>query len=255
MKSPIKVAIIQLSSNDKTEENYEKIKAYLHKSYEKGARFILTPEVSNFMSNDIELRRRVLKIEEKDPILRLAKNFALKNHVWILIGSLAVKFDETINDNYANRSLLIDPKGKVVARYDKIHMFDIKISRKVHFKESRYFVPGEKAILVETCFAKIGMTICYDLRFPHLFNQLAKAGASLICVPSAFTIPTGRCHWETLLRARALENNVYILAPAQCGQNEPSRNTWGHSLVIDPTGKIISDSGKEPGISVVELTV
>ena len=255
MKSPIKVAIIQLSSNDKTEENYEKIKAYLHKSYEKGARFILTPEVSNFMSNDIELRRRVLKIEEKDPILRLVKNFALKNHVWILIGSLAVKFDETINDNYANRSLLIDPKGKVVARYDKIHMFDIKINRKVHFKESRYFVPGEKAILVKTCFAKIGMTICYDLRFPHLFNQLAKAGASLICVPSAFTIPTGRCHWETLLRARALENNVYILAPAQCGQNEPSRNTWGHSLVIDPTGKIISDSGKEPGISVVELTV
>tara|TARA_B100000902_G_scaffold394172_1_gene449941 strand:- start:123 stop:890 length:768 start_codon:yes stop_codon:yes gene_type:complete len=255
MKSPIKVAIIQLSSNDKTEENYEKIKAYLHKSYEKGARFILTPEVSNFMSNDIELRRRVLKIEEKDPILRLAKNFASKNHVWILIGSLAVKFDETINDNYANRSLLIDPKGKVVARYDKIHMFDIKISRKVHFKESRYFVPGEKAILVKTCFAKIGMTICYDLRFPHLFNQLAKAGASLICVPSAFTIPTGRCHWETLLRARALENNVYILAPAQCGQNEPSRNTWGHSLVIDPTGKIISDSGKEPGISIVELTV
>ena len=255
MKSPIKVAIIQLSSNDKTEENYEKIKAYLHKSYEKGARFILTPEVSNFMSNDIELRRRVLKIEEKDPILRLVKNFALKNHVWILIGSLAVKFDETINDNYANRSLLIDPKGKVVARYDKIHMFDIKISRKVHFKESRYFVPGEKAILVKTCFAKIGMTICYDLRFPQLFNQLAKAGASLICVPSAFTIPTGRCHWETLLRARALENNVYILAPAQCGQNEPSRNTWGHSLVIDPTGKIISDSGKEPGISIVELTV
>ena len=255
MKSPIKIALIQLSSNDKTEENYEKIKTYLCKSYAKGARFILTPEVSNFISNDKELRRQALKIEDKDPILRLAKNFALKNHVWILIGSLAIKIDETINDNYANRSLLINPKGKVVARYDKIHMFDIKINRKVGFKESRYFIPGKKAILVETCFATIGMTVCYDLRFPHLFNQLAKAGANLICVPSAFTIPTGRCHWETLLRARALENNVYILAPAQCGQNGPSRSTWGHSLVIDPTGKIISDSGKEPGISIVELKV
>ena len=250
-----KIALIQLSSNDNPEENCEQIKNYLHDSIAKGARFILTPEVSNFISNDKTLRKRVLSVEYKDPILKLAKEIALKNQVWILLGSLAIKIDEEINDAYSNRSLLINPNGTVVARYDKIHMFDIKIKGKINFKESKYFVPGKDAILVKTPFARLGMTICYDLRFPILFNRLAKAGANLICVPSAFTVPTGEYHWELLLRARALENKVYILAPAQCGQNGPSRSTWGHSLVVDPLGEVISDLGQEPGTSIVELPI
>ena len=250
-----KIALIQLSSNDNPEENCEQIKNYLHDSIAKGARFILTPEVSNFISNDKTLRKRVLSVEYKDPILKLAKEIALKNQVWILLGSLAIKIDEEIKDAYSNRSLLINPNGKVVARYDKIHMFDIKIKGKINFKESKYFVPGKDAILVKTPFARLGMTICYDLRFPILFNRLAKAGANLICVPSAFTVPTGEYHWELLLRARALENKVYILAPAQCGQNGPSRSTWGHSLVVDPLGEVISDLGQEPGTSIVELPI
>jgi len=255
MIHPIRIAILQLSSNDKLEENYEQIENYLHDSLVGSPRFILTPEVSNFISMDKELRKNSLYIEHKDPILRLVKEFSLKNKVWILIGSLALKIDEKVNDVYANRSLLINPKGEIVARYDKIHMFDIKLSKNKNFQESRYFRPGSKAVLVKTSFAKIGMTICYDLRFPQLFKKLSEAGANLICVPSAFTVPTGKDHWEPLLRVRALENKVYILAPAQCGQNGPNRSTWGHSLIVDPNGNIISNSGKNPGICFARIQI
>ena len=255
MRQPIKIALVQLSSTEKLEENYKQIRNYLYESIATGARLILTPEVSNFISNNEELRWSVLSVESEDPILRLVKKVAFENNVWILMGSLAIKINETIRNLYINRSFLIGPNGKVVARYDKIHMFDINLSNKISFKESKYFRPGSKAILVKTHFAKLGMTICYDLRFPNIFNRLANAGAKLIFVPSAFTVPTGKGHWETLLRARAIENNVYILAPAQCGQNGKNRFTWGHSLVVDPDGKVVNDSGKEPGVAVVELEI
>ena len=255
MRQPIKIALVQLSSTEKLEENYKQIRNYLYESIATGARLILTPEVSNFISNNEELRWSVLSVESEDPILRLVKKVAFENNVWILMGSLAIKINETIRNLYINRSFLIGPNGKVVARYDKIHMFDINLSNKISFKESKYFRPGSKAILVKTHFAKLGMTICYDLRFPNIFNTLANAGAKLISVPSAFTVPTGKDHWEPLLRARAIENNVYILAPAQCGQNGKNRFTWGHSLVVGPDGKVINDSGKEPGIAVVELEI
>ena len=255
MRQPIKIALVQLSSTEKLEENYKQIRNYLYESIATGARLILTPEVSNFISNNEELRWSVLSVESEDPILRLVKKVAFENNVWILMGSLAIKINETIRNLYINRSFLIGPNGKVVARYDKIHMFDINLSDKINFKESKYFRPGSKAILVKTHFAKLGMTICYDLRFPNIFNRLANAGAKLIFVPSAFTVPTGKGHWEPLLRARAIENNVYILAPAQCGQNGKNRFTWGHSLVVDPDGKVVNDSGKEPGVAVVELEI
>ena len=255
MRQPIKIALVQLSSTEKLEENYKQIRNYLYESIATGARLILTPEVSNFISNNEELRWSVLSVESEDPILRLVKKVAFENNVWILMGSLAIKINETIRNLYINRSFLIGPNGKVVARYDKIHMFDINLSNKISFKESKYFRPGSKAILVKTHFAKLGMTICYDLRFPNIFNRLANAGAKLIFVPSAFTVPTGKGHWEPLLRARAIENNVYILAPAQCGQNGKNRFTWGHSLVVDPDGKVVNDSGKEPGVAVVELEI
>ncbi len=255
MKQPIKIALVQLSSTEKLKENYEQIKNYLYDSISTGARFILTPEVSNFISNNEELRWCVLSVESEDPILRLVKKVAFENSVWILVGSLAIKINETVRNLYINRSFLIGPNGKVVARYDKIHMFDISLSDKISFTESKYFRPGSEAIMVKTHFAKLGMTICYDLRFPNIFNKLANAGAKLISVPSAFTVPTGKDHWEPLLRARAIENNVYILAPAQCGQNGKNRFTWGHSLVIDPDGRVVNDSGKEPGVAVVELKI
>jgi len=255
MRQPIKIALVQLSSTEKLEENYKQIRNYLYESIATGARLILTPEVSNFISNNEELRWSVLSVESEDPILRLVKKVAFENNVWILMGSLAIKINETIRNLYINRSFLIGPNGKVVARYDKIHMFDINLSDKISFKESKYFRPGSKAILVKTHFAKLGMTICYDLRFPNIFNTLANAGAKLISVPSAFTVPTGKGHWEPLLRARAIENNVYILAPAQCGQNGRNRFTWGHSLAVNPDGEVINDSGTEPGIAVVELEI
>ena len=255
MKQLTKIALVQLSSTENLGENYEQIENYLYESVSSGARLVLTPEVSNFISNNEELRRRVLSVESEDPTLRLVKKVALENSVWILIGSLALKINETIRNLYINRSLLVGPNGKVVARYDKIHMFDISLNDKIRFEESKYFRPGNQAILVKTNFARLGMTICYDLRFPNIFNTLANAGAKLISVPSAFTVPTGKDHWEPLLRARAIENNVYILAPAQCGQNGKNRFTWGHSLVIDPDGRVVNDSGKEPGVAVVELKI
>ena len=255
MKQLTKIALVQLSSTENLGENYEQIENYLYESVSSGARLVLTPEVSNFISNNEELRRRVLSVESEDPTLRLVKKVALENSVWILIGSLALKINETIRNLYINRSLLVGPNGKVVARYDKIHMFDISLNDKIRFEESKYFRPGNQAILVKTNFARLGMTICYDLRFPNIFNTLANAGAKLISVPSAFTVPTGKGHWEPLLRARAIENNVYILAPAQCGQNGKNRFTWGHSLVIDPDGRVVNDSGKEPGVAVVELKI
>ena len=255
MKQLTKIALVQLSSTENIGENYEQIENYLYESISSGARLVLTPEVSNFISNNEELRWRVLSVESDDPILRLVKKVASENSVWILIGSLALKINETIRNLYINRSLLVGPNGKVVARYDKIHMFDISLNDKIRFEESKYFRPGNQAILVKTNFARLGMTICYDLRFPNIFNTLANAGAKLISVPSAFTVPTGKGHWEPLLRARAIENNVYILAPAQCGQNGKNRFTWGHSLVVDPDRKVVNDSGKEPGVSVVELEI
>ena len=255
MKQLTKIALVQLSSTENLGENYEQIENYLYESVSSGARLVLTPEVSNFISNNEELRWRVLSVESDDPILRLVKKVALENSVWILIGSLALKINETIRKPYINRSFLVGPNGKVVARYDKIHMFDISLNDKISFEESKHFRPGNQAILVKTNFARLGMTICYDLRFPNIFNTLANAGAKLISVPSAFTVPTGKGHWEPLLRARAIENNVYILAPAQCGQNGRNRFTWGHSLAVDPDGKVINDSGTEPGIAVVELEI
>ena len=255
MKIPTRIALIQLSSNDKPEENCKQIEQYLNESIKMNPRFILTPEVSNFISTNRNLRKSFLTIETKDPTLKLVRKFSLSKKIWVLIGSLALKFNEKVNDYYLNRSLLINPNGEIVARYDKIHMFDIRLNEKVSFKESKYYRPGNKAVLVKTSFAKIGMTICYDLRFPKLYRNLASAGANIICVPSAFTIQTGKYHWETLLRARALENNVHIIAPAQCGQNIPGRRTWGHSLIISPEGQIISDSGENPGISIVDLQI
>ena len=253
MQSDIKIGIIQLSSNDSLEDNCKQLEYYFNQCLKSGAKFILTPEVSNFISNDENLRKSTLRTEKEDfmlqQVIKLCKNFK----VWSLIGSLALKIKKNENNRYINRSILINPEGKIIARYNKIHMFDTHIDKEEKYLESKYFDPGNRLVLVKTPFANIGLTICYDLRFPYLFSKLKKFGADLICIPSAFTIKTGKDHWETLIRARALENKIHILAPAQCGQNTVSRNTWGHSLVVNPNGKILCDLGEKTGYSIINL--
>ena len=250
MDIDIKIGIIQLSSNDNLKDNCRQLEYYFNQCVEKGANFILSPEVSNFISTDNELRNKTLTNEKEDPMIHLVKKLCKKFTVWCLIGSTVLKIKK---DKFVNRSILINENGRIVSKYDKIHMFDVKINCKETYFESKFFKPGRELVLVKTPFANIGLSICYDVRFPYLFSALKNCGADIICVPSAFTVKTGKDHWETLLKARAIENQIFIIAPAQCGQNTSSRKTWGHSVIIDPNGKILCDLGNKIDYDVIQL--
>ena len=248
----MKVALIQFTAGDDPQTNLAVVRTMIRDAAQAGARFILTPEVSNIISTSRRHQNKVLHAEQDDPFLARQREEARALGVWLLIGSLAIKAGDE-DGRFANRSFLISPDGSVVARYDKIHMFDVQIDETETYRESAAYRPGTKAVVADTEFAKIGMTICYDMRFPHLYRRLAKAGATIITVPAAFSPVTGKAHWESLLRARAIENGVFILAPAQCGQNGPARATHGHSLVVSPWGEVLADGGEVPGITMVDL--
>lgn len=205
-----------------------------------GARFVLTPEASNMMQRHRDARDAHLTDEAKDPVVTGLAALAAELGIWLLIGSAMVRTGRDDDDRAANRSLLIDPSGQTVARYDKLHVFDVDLPDGESYRESASVRPGEAAVVADTPFGRLGLSICYDLRFPQLFRTLARAGADIITVPAAFTVPTGRAHWETLLRARAIETGAFVLAPAQGGAHEDGRATWGHSLVIDPWGEVVA---------------
>jgi predicted amidohydrolase len=173
--------------------------------------------------------------------------------IWLLAGSLVVKLED--DSRMANRSFLINPSGMVSARYDKIHMFDVDLEGGESYRESKKFRPGEQAVVADTPFGPVGMTICYDMRFAYLYRTLAQAGARILTVPAAFTRPTGRVHWHTLLRCRAIETGSFIMAPAQCGDHEDGRKTYGHSLIISPWGEILAEAGEEPSIIFADLNL
>lgn len=252
----LKIGMIQTCSSDQPEENLKSIIPMIYKAHKQGARFIVTPEVSNCISRDPMHQQQVLCPENKDESLAKYCEIAADLQVWLLIGSLALKTDDA-HGRFANRSFLIDPNGQIVARYDKIHMFDVALSEVETYAESATYRPGQQAVLKETEIANIGLTICYDLRFPSLFRQLAQAGAQIITVPSAFATITGKAHWHVLLRARAIETGCYIIAPAQSGIHSASvgvgRETYGHSLVVNPWGDIIADAKSDVGVTVVEI--
>lgn len=218
-----------------------------------GAGFVLTPEVSNCVSVDRAHQQKVLRSEDDDPMLAAMRRIAADRGLWLSLGSLALKTEE---DRFANRSFLIGPDGGIGARYDKIHMFDVDLSDEI-FRESAAFRPGDTAVSVPTPFAKIGLTICYDLRFAYLFRALAKAGAQVITVPAAFAPSTGRAHWEPLLRARAIETGCYVLAAAQCGTHPASvgreRATHGHAMAVSPWGEVLQEAGGSPETLYVDL--
>jgi predicted amidohydrolase len=252
----IKAALLQLTSSDDPAENLGIMRDMMRQAATQGAGFILTPEVSNCVSQNREHQNAVLQTQDDDLTLAGLRHEARDLGVWLLIGSLALKTNDA-DGRFANRSFLIGPDGTIRASYDKIHMFDVQVSQTEVYRESSGFRPGDRAVVADAGFAQIGMTICYDIRFPHLHRQLAQAGAQVLTVPAAFSPVTGAAHWEALLRARAIETGCYVLAPAQTGQHAShtggTRRTYGHSMAISPWGEIIVDAGTEPGISFVDL--
>lgn len=252
----MKTALIQMTSSDDPVANLLIMRKYISEAVIKGAKFVLTPEVCNCVSGSRSHQKNVLHHEADDPTLAALCADARKYGIHILIGSLALKTTDA-DGRFANRSFLIMPNGEIAARYDKIHMFDVQVSPEETYRESDGYRPGDRAVLAKTAFANVGMTVCYDVRFPYLHRALAKAGASIITAPAAFSYVTGAAHWETLLRARAIETGCFILAPAQTGEHAASvgqkRRTYGHSLVIAPWGEILADAGTECGVTVVDL--
>lgn len=252
----MRAALLQISSTDDPAENLTTVTAMLQEAKAGGAGFALTPEVTNCVSQSRDHQRAVLHRQDSDPTLAGLRNAAARLGLWVLAGSLAVK-SEPPEERFANRSFLIAPNGDIHAWYDKLHMFDVQVTETETFRESAGFAPGNRAVVAATPFGKIGMAVCYDLRFPCLFRDLAQAGATILTVPAAFSPATGAMHWEPLLRARAIENGAYVLAPAQTGKHTirsgKPRTTHGHSLAVSPWGEVLVDAGTAPGISFVDL--
>ena len=248
----MKTALLQITSTDDPAENLSMVRAMMREAAAAGAGYILTPEVTNCVSASRAHQMAILHLERDDPTLVGLREAAQELGVWLTIGSLALKTEDA-DGRFANRQFLIAPDGEIRARYDKIHMFDVQVSAVETYRESAGYRPGTQAVVAEVPFATLGLTICYDLRFPKLFNALANAGADVMMVPAAFSRVTGAAHWHALLRARAIETGSWVLAPAQCGDNAEHRHTYGHSLVISPWGEIVAEAGVEPSILYVDL--
>jgi predicted amidohydrolase len=252
----MRAGLVQLTVTDDPAENLPRTLALVRAAVAGGAEFVLTPECTNALSSNRAQQQAVFHPEDRDPTLAALRDEAARAGVWLLIGSLGLKTQDE-DGRFANRSLLIDPTGAIAARYDKIHMFDVNVSESEVYRESSAYRPGSAAVLAETPFGRIGMTICYDVRFPQLYRRLAKAGAEILTVPAAFNHITGQAHWETLLRARAIETGSYVLAPAQTGfhpeKQGKGRRTHGHSLAISPWGDILADAGTEPGVTFADI--
>ena len=238
------VYCIQMTSGKSIEGNLSQAKRLIQTAVDRGADVIVTPENVDAMVDGPEPIRRAAYEETNHPSLIFFQELCVTLSKWILIGSLSVKSDEKI----VKRSYLLDPSGRIAAFYDKIHMFDVTLSAYETYKESAVYHPGNAVAIGKTPWGTIGLTICYDLRFGALYRALGQAGVIMITVPAAFTKITGQAHWETLIRARAIENGCYIAAPAQCGVHENGRQTYGHSLIVDPWGEILAQGGDSPGI-------
>ena len=252
----LRAALIQLNSSDDPAANLPVTSGFVREAAGQGAQFVLTPENTNCVSQDRNWQEQVLQSETEDRTLAALRGLAAELSIWLLIGSIGVKSGDG-DGRFANRSFMLSPAGEIVARYDKMHMFDVQVSETETFRESAAYRPGSRAVLAETGFAKVGMTVCYDLRFAQLYRRLAQAGAQILTVPAAFSPVTGKAHWEVLLRARAIETGCFVLAPAQTGDHAIShgkpRRTFGHSLAVAPWGEVLADAGTEPGVTMVEL--
>jgi len=247
---PFRVGLIQMRSGRSPQVNFEVAAALIREAKAGGADYVQTPEMSNIMETDRARFFAALSPEEDDLMLAGMRELARSCGLYVHLGSLAVRASA---DKAANRSFLIDPHGEIIARYDKIHMFDVDLASGESYRESRNYRAGEVAVLADLPWGRLGLTICYDLRFPALYRALAEAGAIFVSIPSAFTKQTGEAHWHVLLRARAIENGCFVFAAAQGGTHENGRNTYGHSLAIGPWGELIVEAGAEPGVSLADI--
>ena len=243
-------AMIQMRSGLDPAANLAAALKLIHEAKAAGADYVLTPEMTNILAAKREQLFAKIVAEEQDTTLTTLRDVARKLAIYIHIGSLAIKASP---EKAANRSFLIDRRGEVVARYDKIHMFDVDLAGGESYRESDTYRPGELAMIADLPWGRLGLTVCYDLRFPALYRALAEAGASFLAIPSAFTRQTGEAHWHVLQRARAIENGCFVLAAAQGGKHENGRETYGHSLVVNPWGRILAEGGTEPGVVMAQI--
>ena len=252
----MRAALVQLCSSDDPAANLPATEALLREAAAGGAALALTPECTNIVSADRARQKAVLATEDEDETLARLRAVAAELGLWLVIGSLCLKSGDA-DGRFVNRSFLVGPDGRIRARYDKIHMFDVTLDGGESYRESAAYRPGGRAVLAGAAGVTLGLTVCYDLRFPHLYRDLARAGADVLTVPSAFTVPTGQAHWHVLLRARAIETGAFILAPAQSGTHAASagrpRRTFGHSLAVAPWGEVLADAGEAVGVTFVDI--
>jgi len=250
MPETFRVACLQMQTGNDLATNLDTVQTMARAAARDGARFVLTPEYTLMMDGSGRvMRERALEADGR-PALPGLQALAKELSVWLLVGSLTLKTDA---DRIANRSYLIAADGSVVASYDKIHMFDVTLPDGKVIRESSAYCPGERATIADTPWGKIGLTVCYDLRFPHLYRALAKAGARYLTIPSSFQRATGKVHWHTHIKARAIENACFVFAPAMCGEHPGNRTTYGHSLIVDPWGDVLADGGDQPGIIYADI--
>ncbi len=250
MSATFTAACVQLSSGPEPAANLAAAAALIREAKAAGADLVMTPETSNLLGLGRRDMMAAARPEAEDPSLAAFRELAAETGAWLLLGSLVLRAS---GDKLANRSLLIDPAGHIVARYDKIHMFDVEIPDGQSYRESKAYAPGAQAVTADLPWGRLGMTVCYDLRFPQLYRALAQAGADFLSIPSAFTRFTGQAHWHVLLRARAIETGCFVFAPAQCGSHEGGRETYGHSLIVAPWGEVLGDGDTAPGVALAEI--
>ena len=245
-----KAALIQMRTGLDPAGNLDAATRTIAEAKSAGADYVQTPEMTNIMDVKRERFFSAIQDEDADSSLAAFRELARKHKIFVHVGSLAIKIAP---EKAANRAFLINPKGDIVARYDKIHMFDVDLAGGESYRESRNYRAGEIAVNADLPWGRLGVTICYDLRFPALYRALAEAGATMLAIPSAFTKQTGEAHWHVLMRARAIENGCFVLAAAQGGTHENGRDTFGHSLIVDPWGRVLAEGGSEPGVVMPEI--
>lgn len=248
----IKVACIQMTSGPDIQGNLDAAGKLIREAAKQGATFVATPENTDSMVFPAKKKVDITPSQDAHPAIPFFSNLAKELNITLLVGSIAVKLP---NGKLANRSFLFSPAGQEIAYYDKIHMFDVDLPTGESHRESENIEPGTNAVVADTSFAKLGLSVCYDLRFAYLYRKLAQSGAQILTIPAAFTVPTGKAHWEVLLRARAIETGSFVIAPAQTGEHEGGRKTYGHALIVSPWGDVLADAGEKPGVIVVEINL
>lgn len=250
----MRAAIFQMTSGIDPAANGDAIAMMVARAKAEGADMLFTPEMAGYLDRDRSRAAATLRSEADDPVLAQVRDAAAKHGLWVHLGSLPLK-DERSDGRWANRSFMIDADGAVRARYDKIHLFDVDLATGETWRESSVYGPGEQVVAVDTPWGRMGLSVCYDLRFPDLYRALTNAGATILLIPAAFTVPTGQAHWHILLRARAIEAGCFVIAAAQTGVHEDARETYGHSLIVDPWGEVVVDMGVEGGLGLAEIDV